>query len=213
MPAVRDPSILRRVGAVLFGSATARVIWGVAAVVVAVIAITGGWGRATPAEVARVDAGEPVDVGQVAIAATGWTVRSDIETSALEDIEGAAGWLVVAVDVTAATDATTTFPDNAIDLAPDDDLSSSEPPRVVLLPDGTVAPDLQPGLPVRLALLWPVSESPAGDSLDLDYIRSTLNDSEIDSGRVWRVAGPAGTTTIPRDDAIAETLIEDEEAW
>ncbi|TDE09506.1 hypothetical protein [Jiangella asiatica] len=183
-----------------------------AAAGVGAIAAAGGFGAAAPPPVQTAAAGEPVDVGPADLAVRAWTVRDDVATRALEGIDGAQAWLVLAAEVTAATELTTRFPAEALALPAD--LGLDEPEQVVLLPDLLSGPDLQPGLPSQVLLLWPLpaDELPADDTSDelsLDYIRLRLDDSTIDASQVWRADGVAATAAVPRDDAVGDELVED----
>ncbi|RIQ20430.1 hypothetical protein, partial [Jiangella rhizosphaerae] len=176
---------------------------------VLVTALTGGFRTAAAPAPQRVTAGDAVDIGPVRLAAQGWTIRDDIATNGLE-YAGAAAWLVVEAEVTALTDATITFPQRSLGLPPELEVDG-EPDRVLLLADATLAPGLQPGLPARVALLWPVGDVPdPGDDLEVSYLRSRLSDSTIDAGRVWRADGVAAHTTLPRDDAAGDALVEED---
>lgn len=204
------PPSARAAAAALAGTWPRRAAWLVLAIAVLVTALTGGFGTVSEPAPARVAAGDAVDVGPVRLAAQSWTIRDDVATSGLE-YSGAAAWLVVEADVTALTDATTTFPQAALRLPPELRLET-EPDRVVLLSDGTSGPQLQPGLPARVALLWPVGDdADPGDELDLLYLRSRLDDSTIDASRVWRPDGVAAHTTLPRDDSTGDAIAEDPE--
>ncbi|WP_026876174.1 hypothetical protein [Jiangella gansuensis] len=178
------------------------------------VAVTGGFGAAAPPPRETAAAGDPVDAGPAELAAHAWTVRDDIATRALEGIDGAEAWLVLAAEVTAATDLTTKFPDDALALP--DGLGVDDPEQVVLLPDLRRGPDLQPGLPSQVLLLWPLpgdvlaGDALADDDLPLDYVRLRLDDSTIDSSQVWRVDGVAATTVVPRDDAVGDELAEED---
>lgn len=212
-PAVGLVDRLRPLWARLFGSRTLIAVWATLTLVVVAITVSGGFGTASPPETPRVDAGEPVDVGQVELAARAWSIRDDVEPEALAEIDGAAGWLIIDAEVRAVTDATTTFPETALDL-PGDLLADPEdegPARVVLSRDTTVFPDLQPGLTERVLLLWPVTLAAAeSDELELGYVSSLLDDSTLDAGQVWRLQGTAATTTLPRDDELGAALVDEQ---
>lgn len=204
------PPTARAAVRALAGTWPRRAAWLLLAVAVLVTALTGGLGTASPPAPERVAAGDAVDVGPVRLAARAWTIRDDVATGALE-YAGADAWLVVEADVTALTDATTTFPRTALRL-PRELRLDGEPDRVVLLADGTTGPQLHPGLPARVALLWEVgADTDPGDELALSYLRTRLSDSTIDSGRVWRPDGVAATTALPRDDAAGDAIAEEPE--
>lgn len=203
------PLSLPAVATALAGTWPRRAAWLALASVVLVTALTGGLEAAPADEPERVEAGAAVDVGPVRLAARSWTIRDDIAANGLE-YAGAAAWLVVEADVTALTDATTTFPQRSLGLPAELEVDG-EPDRVVLLTDATLAPRLQPGLPARVALLWPVGDVPdPGDDLEVSYLRSRLSDSTIDAGRVWRADGVAAHTTLPRNDDAGDALVEEE---
>lgn len=193
----------------LAGTWPRRAAWLALAAAVLVTGVTGGFSTASAPAPARVAPGDAVDVGPVRLAALAWTIRSDVATSALEYIDGAAAWLVVEAEVTAVADATTRFPETALRLP--SELGPDGPPeQVVLLADGTIGPGLQPGLPARVALLWPVADGvDPGAELAVDYVRSRLSDSNIYTTQVWRVDGVAAAATLPRDDSVGDTLAED----
>ncbi len=199
----------RAIAAALAGTWPRRAAWLALVAAVLVTALTGGLRAAPTPEPERVEAGADVDLGPVRLAARSWTIRDDIATNGLEYAEAAA-WLVVEADVTALTDATITFPQRSLGLPPELRVDG-EPDRVLLLADATLSPGLQPGLPARVALLWPVGDVPdLGDDLAVSYLRSRLSDSTIDAGRVWRADGVAAHTTLPRDDATGDALVEEE---
>ncbi|WP_157987576.1 hypothetical protein [Jiangella endophytica] len=204
------PLSVRAATTTLAGTWPRRLAWLLPPVAVLVTVLTGGLAKAPVPAPERVAAGDAVDVGPVRLAAQGWTIRDDVATSGLE-YSGAAAWLVVEAEVTALTDATTTFPETALRLPSELGLET-EPDRVVLLADDTLGPQLQPGLPARVALLWPVGDdADPGDELALTYLRSRLSDSTIDASRVWRPDGVAAHTTLPRDDAAGDAIAEEPE--
>ncbi|WP_146605061.1 hypothetical protein [Jiangella anatolica] len=203
------PPSVRAAAKVLAGTWPRRLAWLALAAAVMLTALTGGFEAVPAAEPARVAAGEAVEIGPVRLAARSWTIRDDIATNGLE-YAGAAAWLVVEADVTALTDATITFPQRSLGL-PAQLGVDGEPDRVVLLADATQSPGLQPDLPARVALLWPLGDVPdPGDDLEVAYLRSRLSDSTIDAGRVWRADGVAAHATLPRDDATGDALVEEE---
>ncbi|TDD65002.1 hypothetical protein E1262_26500 [Jiangella aurantiaca] len=204
------PPSVRAAAMALAGTWPRRAAWLVLAAAVLVTALIGGFETASAPAPARVAPGDAVDVGPVRLAAQAWTIRDDIATSSLQDA-GAAGWLVIEAEVTALTDATTTFPDTALRLPPELRLDGA-PDRVLLLAGGTFAPQLQPGLPARVALLWPVADGvDPGDELALTYLRSRRSDSTIDAGQMWRPGGVAAHTALPRDDSAGDAIAEDPE--
>lgn len=199
----------RAVVTTLAGTLPRRAAWLALATAVLGTALTGGFSTASAPAPAPVEPGRAVDLGPVRLAAQAWTIRSDVATSALEYADGAAGWLVVEAEVTALTDATTSFPGTALRLPPE--LRVDGPPeQVALLADGTIGPGLQPGLPARVALLWPVADGvDPGAELTVDYVRSRLSDSNIYTSQVWRVDGVAAAVTLPRDDRVGDALAEE----
>lgn len=186
--------------------------WATLTLVIVSITVTGGFRAATPPSTPHVEAGTPVDVGPVEVAAHAWTIRDDVEPDALAEIDRAAGWLIVDAEVRVVFDATTTFPETALDL-PEDLIADPEhtgPTRVVLGRDATMYPDLQPGLAERVLLLWPVTlAEPESDELTVGYVSSAREDSTLDSGQMWRIQGTAATTTVPRDDELGAALVDE----
>lgn len=187
-----------------------RMAWLTAIVVVAVTAFAGGFAAEAPAAARNPEPGEWVEVGPVRVAVTSWAVRSDVDPESLEDVDGADAWLVVEARVASSTGTSEQYPDRAIELPADIEVADSDPDSVVLLRDGSLFPDLQPGLPERVALLWPVraESAPDGDNLEIDLRRLQRATSQVDGSEIWRTSDLAGTVTVPRDRATGDELIE-----
>jgi hypothetical protein len=69
---------------------------------------------------------------------------------------------------------------------------------VRLASDGTISPNLQPGLPAELIVVWtvPTASIEAGDEVDVRIIDRTLTENFLTLGTTWSRPRPIAETTV-----------------
>ncbi|MBX9244205.1 hypothetical protein ICW40_05215 [Actinotalea ferrariae] len=182
---------------------------GVLAAATAALALTGGL-RPVDVDV-RTQAGETVDLGAVRITPTGHLVTDDVRAEQLEEAEAAA-WLAVEVLVEGTSDETLLSVPKVLDvpagIMPElDEYDASLFPVPVLLRDGSDRPQVHPGLPEEMLLLWPVEDvDDVPDELELTLLGSEQYFSRSQNVLLWAAPEPVGTVVLPRLDRLPPGL-------
>lgn len=202
---------------------------GLVAVVVALltalaVAVAGGFRTLEAGELPEHAVGEPVDLGPVTVTVLDAVVTDEARTSRLENVDGAAAWLVVRARVEVTGEETrdslptTVVPPPGVVLtsgaatpgAPSDG-RPVQPDQQVLLRDGTSLPQGHPGLPEEVAYLWAVADpSDVPDPLDLTLLGSTPYYSPIYRRDTWTSPEPVGQVVVPLKGRVPEILVEEQ---
>ncbi len=187
----------------------ALAVAGALGLAVSVTAALGGFRAVPPEELLVVVAGEPVDLGPVAVTVLDHLVSDEVETSRLETIDGAGAWLVVRARVEVLDDAThDVLPD--VLLPPPGTTLTDRPEMQVLLRDGTSLPQGHPGLAEEIAYLWPVAEPGAVPArLELELLGSTPYFSPAYGREMWGSPEPVARVGVPSTVEVPEVLVEE----
>lgn len=184
-------------------------------VVVLVVGAAGGFRTVEARELPEHVAGEPVDLGPVSVTVLEHLVTDQVQTSRLEQVDGATAWLVVRARVEVTDDQTldslptTLVPPPGVALSEED--GRAEPDRQLLLRDGTSLPQGHPGLPEEMAYLWAVADpADVPDPLELTLLGSTSYYSPIYQRESWAMPEPVGRVVVPRTDDVPEVLVEEQ---
>lgn len=190
---------------------------GVAAVAVlaastATLGLAGGL-RTVEVEETRFAAGEVVDVGPVRVRVLDHLVTDEILVGDLAEA-GAGAWLGVRLEV-AADDGRTVRTLPGLVEPPDDvllPLSEEDEytyPREVLVSDGSEFPQIQPGLPEQVLLLWPVADAAdVPEDLDVTLLASEQYYSLNYRAMVWATAEPFARVTVPGAGRVPPAVLE-----
>lgn len=184
---------------------------GVVAAATVALALTGGL-RPVDVDV-HVTAGETVDVGPVRITPAGHLVTDDVYASGLESA-GASAWLAVQVRVEATGDRTLIAVPEVLGVPEEllvemEEYDASTYPVPVLLRDGKTRPQVHPGLPEEMLLLWPVAHpGDVPDDLELTLLGSRQYFSPSQAEWTWATPEPVGTVTLPRLDGLPPGVAE-----
>lgn len=194
----------------LVATAARRTAWVAIGSAVITAAVLGGWSAAPSESIPEVAAGESVDLGQLRVEVIGWEVRG-VAQEALEDYPGADAWLFLELVMSTATDRTERARPEVLEL-PDEvllDPDNPEPHRLMLLRDATRDPSLQPGIPERVVMVWPVAADSVGDaaSLPLRLIQYEQFSAFSTGELIWTTAGVAATVDAPRDDRVGSEFV------
>lgn len=195
---------------------TGLVVVVVLVLVVLVVGVTGGFRTVGATALPGHAAGEPIDVGPVTVTVLDHLVTDEVESSRLENIDGATAWLVVRARVEVTGDETrdvlpaTVAPPPGVTISTQGD-GPAQPDQQVLLRDGTSLPQGHPGIPEEVAYLWPVADpSDVPDPLELTLMGSTPYHSPIYQRETWTSAEPVGQVVVPRTEEIPEVLVEEQ---
>ncbi len=213
MPALarrRTASAARRVLGTRWGRTLAGLV-AAALAGVAALALAGGL-RAAELEEVRAAPGEPVDLGPVRAAVLDHTVTDEVLVPELEDA-GARAWLVVRVAVETVQDESLQGVPDLVAL-PDDVGIAVEPddlqyPMAILSADGTRYPQLHPGLPAEILIVWPLTSADAvPEPLEVHLLGSERYFSRLMHGPAWTDEAPVARVEVPRAAGLPAAVLD-----
>lgn len=184
-----------------------RVLVGVGVLVPVLVIALGGFRTVELPPHPHLDPGESFELGPAAVRVDSYFVSDRVMTGMLPD--GAQGWVGVLVDVTVHIEDEWN-PPNEVFAVPA--LEAGEAVEYfVIAQDDSLLVHLEPDVPQRLALLYPVSDTSAvPEQLDL-HLRTLYHQRSLFEGTMrWYPDEVAASVALPRTDEVPPALVEED---
>lgn len=189
-----------------------RVVLGLVLILPLVVALLGGFATVPPRQVELVEHGEAIETGVYTIRVDHYFVTDQIHQDNLP--EGATAWLGLVLEAVNPNAEQVRFerqglalPEGLVVGAQD---RHPEPEYALRLDDGTRDDTFAPAVPVRLAVLWPVTGvQDVPQELELTFSAMERSWSEVRSGYAWYQVGLLARQLVPRQDGLPAVLVED----
>lgn len=184
-----------------------RVVLGAVVLVPVLVAALGGFRTVELPPPPQIAAGEAFDLGPAVVTADSFFVSDQVLTTMLPD--GAVGWVGVVVDLRVHIKDEWRLPNDVFALPALE--AGAEVGYAVITQDDSLLVQLEPDLPQRVALLYPVTDTSAvGEELEL-HVRTLYEQRSFFEGTMrWYTDEVAARVQVPRSDDVPPALIDED---
>ena len=184
-----------------------RVVLGVLVLVPTLVAALGGFRTVELPPPPHIEAGETFELGPAAVRAESFFVSDQVLDSFLPD--GAQAWVGVIVDLEVNIDDEWRVPGEVFTI---EGIADEGFEHAVITSDDSLLNTLKPGVPERVAVLFPVSDPEAvGDTVQVGLTSLYQMRSFFErTMRWWTEEEVSAYVEVPRDDELPPALVDED---